>query len=346
MMTGKKWLLLAATGGLMLIVAALSLWWILKADTPVVLKASGKPLRISRYYWPGQFWHDIAAHKGWFAEAGLNVELVDTNSDYVGSLKMTAEGKLDVNGFTLFDLVRYNAQGAELVGVIHTDDSTGADAIVARGGIRHVRELRGRRVGVARDSYLEYILSIVLERAGLALSDVKLVDVQAEQTPEALRLGKVDAVVTWEPLAAEALEQAKGRRIFDSSKIPGLSPSLEVFPRRIIEERPEDVRRFVSVWHKTSQYMEKQPDEAFAIIAAIYKVTPQEVRHLATLDQINDYQESISGFSYGAGLESLHGSWRRMNEFIIREKKEGTLMDSTRYLDDRFLRELKRKERQ
>ncbi|MDZ4242746.1 MAG: ABC transporter substrate-binding protein, partial [Candidatus Omnitrophota bacterium] len=232
-MNGKKWFLPAVAGCLLLILLAILLWWVVKAETPGAPKTSGKPLRISRYYWPGQFWHDIAAQKGWFAAAGLNVELVDTNADYIGFLKMTAEGKLDVNGFTLFDLVRYNARGAELVGVIHTDDSTGADAIVARGAIGHVRELRGRRVGVARDSYLEYILSIALERVGLALSDVVLVDVQAEQAPEALHLGKVDAVVTWEPFATQSAFQAKGRRIFDSSEIPGISPALEVFPRRL-----------------------------------------------------------------------------------------------------------------
>ncbi len=345
-MVSKKWIFPASAGILLLVLLLVLLWWALKAETSRTPKASGKLLRISRYYWPGQYWHDIAAHKGWFAEAGLNVEMVDTNADYIGSLKMTAEGKLDQNGFTLFDLVRYNAQGADLVGVIHTDDSTGADAIVARGTVRHVRELRGRRVGVARDTYLEYILSIALKRVGLAMSDVALVAVQAEKAPEALRQGKVDAVVTWEPFATQALGQAKGRRIFDSSEIPGLSPCLDALPRRLIEERPEDVRRYVEVWHRTTQYREKQPDEAFAIIAAIYKVTPQEARHLATLDQISDYRESLDGFSYGAGFESLHGSWRRMNEFIIRGKKDGRLLDSTRYLDDRFLRELKRKTKQ
>ena len=53
---------------------------------------SAKPIRVAGLYWPGRFWADIAHSKGWFKEAGLNVEWVDTNPDYFASLEDPAAG--------------------------------------------------------------------------------------------------------------------------------------------------------------------------------------------------------------------------------------------------------------
>lgn len=57
---------------------------------------AGSPLRVGAYYWPGQYWVDIAHKKGWFGEAGVNVEWADTNADYFASFDDLAGGKLDV----------------------------------------------------------------------------------------------------------------------------------------------------------------------------------------------------------------------------------------------------------
>ena len=84
-------------------------------DLPQASKTSGLPIKIARSYWPGTYWIDIADKKGWFAEASLNVELIDITADYVGSIDKTVARKIDTNSFTLFDLVKFNAKGAGLV---------------------------------------------------------------------------------------------------------------------------------------------------------------------------------------------------------------------------------------
>src|SRR6266567_8383015 len=93
------------------------------------------PIRIASYQWPGSYWIDIAWKKGWFAEAGLNVERVDVNLKYFKSLDEVASGKLDVMGFSQFDLVQHVAAGNDLVGIAAVDYSVGAEALVARPGI-------------------------------------------------------------------------------------------------------------------------------------------------------------------------------------------------------------------
>ena len=139
------------------------------------------PIRVAKYYWPGEFWVEIADSKGWFKEAGLNVELVDANPDYFKSLQDTVDGKIDTNEFVLFDFVKYLGQGADLVVVLAGDRSLGADGIVAKKGITSVNDLRGKRVGVPNGTYLHFILDTLLEREGIHHSEVTDVNIQAEQ---------------------------------------------------------------------------------------------------------------------------------------------------------------------
>ena len=97
------------------------------------------PIKVAVQYWPGIYWLGIADEKGWFKEAGLNVQLVDTNTDYFASVKDFAKGRFDVNNLVLYDLLDSLAGGADLVGVINVDYSTGAEKLIARPGIERTR---------------------------------------------------------------------------------------------------------------------------------------------------------------------------------------------------------------
>ena len=301
-------------------------------------KTTGLPMKIARYYWPGTYWVEIADKKGWFKAAGLNVELIDSNPDYWGSLQDTVDGKIDVNNFTLFDLMHFNAGGAELVMVINSDNSTGSEAIVARPAIATIADLKGKTIGVDKGTYLEYILDIVLKRHGLMPSDVTKVEIAGEQAADEFGKGQLDAIVTWEPVISEAIKQWHGRKRFDTSEIIGISPSGHTFQRSFIEERPGDVQAYVNTWHKTTLFIQENPQEAFAIIAGIYDVTPDEAQAFTHLAHILDLRDNITAFSYGAGFESLHGAARYMNNFLIDQSIINKHIDSTEFIDPTFTR--------
>lgn len=304
-------------------------------------ETTGRPLKLARYYWPGFYWIDLADQKGWFREAGLKVELIDANPDYLGSLKDMAAGKMDANCFTLFDLISFNVQGADLVMVVYLDDSRGADALVAARHIQTVTDLRGQKIGVGLGAYTEYILSVVLNRSGLTTKDVTLVDITGEQAPGAFIQGQVDAVQTWEPHAGKALAQGRGRKLFDSSEIPGLSPEGLTFHRSFIRERPGDVQALVQVWHQATRFIQEHPGEAFGIIAGIYRDTPEQVQALARLDKIMDLAENLPAFADSPGFESLYTSARRMNQFLLKKGLTSKQLNLDSLFDARFIRGLK-----
>jgi len=222
------------------------------------------------------------------------------------------------------------------------DDLHGVNAIVARQEIVDIQGLRGKTIGLSKGTYLEYLLNVVLQKKGLSLKDVIIKDIVGEKAAENFIKRTVDAIVAREPLVTEAIEKGNGRKLFDDSKVPGISPSGIVFHRSFVEKRADDVQKLVNVWHKTTGFIKQNSRKAFEIVAAIYHVSPEEVGGLAKLDRILDLRDNLSAFTYAAGFESLHGSAKRINRFMIRNKTTQGRLDTADFLDSRFIRRLAR----
>jgi len=185
------------------------------------------------------------------------------------------------------------------------------------------------------------MLAIVLAREGIALSDVTRVDMPGEKAAAELAAGRVDAVVTWEPIVAEAVEKTKGKKIWDSSRIPGICPAALATRRQLVRERADDLRKLLQVWKRATEFIAQRSEEAFAIVARVNKKTPAEVREFASIDRILDQRENKTAFSYAAGFDSLHGAARVMNDFLVKQKVISEPLESTDLLDEQFLNALK-----
>jgi NitT/TauT family transport system substrate-binding protein len=307
-----------------------------RTDTPSLI-------RIGASYWPGQYWADIANHKGWFKEAGLNVQMVDTNADYFASFDQVVDGKLDIVAFTLFDLTLYRARGKALTGFMASDYSSGADVLVARNGIHTVRDLQGKKLGLAQGTYVAYIWSVLAGRHDLKAGKVQIVEVSGEKASEALSSGRVDAVFTWEPFAQEAVTSVKGNRLFDTSQIPGISWAIYSARNDFLRQRPADVHLLMQVWQRTEDFIRKQPAQAYAIVAEVNHKTVAEVMAFARLDKTLNPSENRAAFSYASGFDSLHGSVRRMNDFQIESGLTSIQVDTPSMLDSRFVDDLTRR---
>jgi NitT/TauT family transport system substrate-binding protein len=304
--------------------------------------SSTPPIKVAAFYWPGTYWIEIAQAKDWFREAGLNIQLVDCNADYFCSEKDLLEGRLDTSTVALFDLLSYVAHGSTAVGIINADYSAGGEKLITRTGIEKLSDLKGKKIAVSQKSVSAYDLEVAMARAGLKLEDVETIDIKPEKAPEALIRGEVDAMLTLEPYATEGLEAARGHNLFDTSQAPGLSPTLIVFQRKFIEERPSEVTAFVKVWHRSTTYIKAHPEEAFGIVAAANHKTLEEVRRFAEIDKILDQRDNELAFSFAAGFDSLHGAVRQMNDFMISKGITDQKLESSEFLEGSFIRALKR----
>lgn len=322
------------------VLAALTLGACKPAPAPDAVVTSSKPIRIGAYNWPGYYWMDIAQQKGWFEEAGLNVERVDTNGDFFGSFDDLVNGKLDFVQFATFDFVLYNAQGKDLVAVMCSDYSAGGEALVARAGIESVPDLAGKTIALSKGSYLDFLFSALAQRYEIDPASVTIVDVPGEKAADEYVAGRADAFLTWEPHVAEGLAKGKGRKLFTTAEALGNASNVGTLRREFLEQRSADVQALLGVWNRTTEFIKSQPEEAFAIVAAVNKKTPAAVKELTKIDKVLDLRENRTAFTYAAGPASLHAAIRQMSEFVVRRGLATRKVDSAEVLDDRFLRAL------
>jgi NitT/TauT family transport system substrate-binding protein len=295
------------------------------------------PISLATYEWPGSFWVNLAADKGWFAEAGLDVRVIDVNQKYFKSLDDVALGNIDGMGFSQYDLVQHVAAGNDLVGVAAIDYSEGAEALIARPDIHTLHDLKGKRLALTRNTYLEYLLSVVAEREGFNVGDITLLDRSQEEALADFQAGRADAVFLWEPQSAAALKSG-GRSLFSTRDFPGLTYSVLTFRREFVNEHPREIAALMQVWHRAERYTREHPDEVCALIARSVNEPLADVRRLYDTDRILDLADNGRAFSYAAGFESLHGSWRRMNDFMIERGLVAHRINSASHLDARFVR--------
>jgi NitT/TauT family transport system substrate-binding protein len=233
-------------------------------------------------------------------------------------------------------LVRHVASGEDLVGVAALDYSEGAEALVAKPGLRRLSDLKGKRLALQRGTYMEYILAIAAERNDLNLDDVTLVDRPQNKALEDFVAGRVDAVMVWEPYVSQALA-AGGVSLFSTADFPGMTYTVLTLRREFIRTRPDDVIALLRVWHRAEQYVRDNPDESSAIVAKVFDVPVARARNLMNRVRVLDLADNRRAFSYAAGFESLHGSWRRMNDFMMDHRLSPQSVESPLYLNSRFI---------
>jgi NitT/TauT family transport system substrate-binding protein len=307
---------------------------------PAAPVAESPLIRLGTYEWPGSYWIDVAWQKGWFAAAGLNVQRVDTDQRYFAALDDVAGGRLEGMGFSQFDLVRHAAAGHDLVGIAAIDYSDGAEALIARPGIKQLSDLRGKRLALQRGTYLEYLLARVAERDHVDLNDLVLVDGAGGEAVGDLVAGHVDAVFLWEPFAGQAQQAVNGVRLFSTAEIPSLTYSVFSMRREFIDQHPAEVQKLMDVWQRTVLFIREHPQESMLLVEHSFEGSGVDLRRLMLHDRILDVADNGRAFSYGAGFESLHGSWRRMNDFMIERGLVARRVDSSAHLDSRFVRAL------
>lgn len=302
-------------------------------------KTGTTTLRLATYHWPGSYWIDVAVKKGWFKEAGLDVERIDVDGMYFHALDQVVDGKIDAMGFPEYDMVKRVADGSDLVGVAVIDYSSGAEGLVARPGIHSLRDLKGKRLALYRGTYLEYLLSILAEREGIDIGDIVLVDRSGDASLEDFKAGRVDAIFLWEPYVSYAVA-AGGTTLFSTADTPGLNYSVLALRGDYIRRHREQVAALMRVWDRTERWVREHPVEACSIVAASLNQPPATTRGLMHTVRILDLADNERAFSYAAGFESLHGSWRRMNDFMLETGEVVRRVDSPPHLDSEFIRML------
>jgi sulfonate transport system substrate-binding protein len=171
----------------------------------------------------------LAACPAWSLSGGTEPELrVAVNRTTIESAPLLVH---EIRGVRIVPVASGRVASAQLVnGVVDAATGSGTQAllnsvtqpdlrivltlsecryrVVARrsAGIREVTDLRGKRIGVTRNTSGEYFLTEMLRTAMLRESDVNLVPLESAAMPAALARQELDAIAIWEPHAQNAAD--------------------------------------------------------------------------------------------------------------------------------------------
>ncbi|MDK3074328.1 ABC transporter substrate-binding protein [Sedimentitalea sp. JM2-8] len=136
----------------------------------------------------------LAEEMGYFADAGLEVEIV-TPADPNDPPRMAAAGRVDLAVSYQPELHLNRREGLDLVRV-GTLIETPLTCLVVRadGPVQSLADLAGRKVGFAVAGVQEMLLAAMLDHNGLSVGDVEQINIGWSISP-ALMSGQVDGVI-------------------------------------------------------------------------------------------------------------------------------------------------------
>jgi NitT/TauT family transport system substrate-binding protein len=307
---------------------------------PAATPGAKGPLRIGFSDWPGWTAFEVGIQKGWFKEAGVDVKF--DWFEYAPSMEAFAAGKVDAVMMTMGDALVTGAPGARSVAILITDYSNGNDMIVAKKGIDGIKALKGKTIGLETGLVEHLMLTKALEKNGLKLADVKLVNVPTHQTAQTLTSGKVDAIGAWQPNSGQALKAVAGSKaIFTSADMPGLIYDLVCVNPQSVKQRRADWVKVIKVWNRIVMYVRDPANktEVVKMMAARAGVSPDEYAKFLPGTRFLTPEEALARFEKKDSLQSLFGSGKVADEFNVANKVYKDPQPVAAYIDGSLAKE-------
>jgi NitT/TauT family transport system substrate-binding protein len=243
----------------------------------------------------------IAADQGLFEQQGVAVELVDVATASIGG-ELLATKRVEGATTLLADMIAQASAGLDNRVVWAFDASEGGDFIVGKPEITNIADLRGKRIGVAYASFGYAFLVAGLQNAGLSVADIQIINIDADQVPEALATDQIDAGHTYAPFIQAAFD-AGYRTIFTSADTPGIITDVLAFNQGVIEERPDDIQKVIHALVAADAWWQGNPDAGNAIIAARSALPVEELPAFFQEIHLHRLEENVDVFEPTSQVE-------------------------------------------
>ena len=237
-------------------------------DTKVNIGISG---------WTGFAPLTLAKEAGIYARNGLDVSIkkIPQKDRHLA----IASGDIQCAATTVETWIVWNANGVATTQLFKMDQGMGSDGLVAKPGIEKVEDLKGKTVAAsAPGTSPHFFLSWALKKAGMKLSDIKLVTLEPAPAANAFVAGNsgLDGAVTYEPyLSLVRNKPESGKLIVDSLSLPVVFDSFGCTPK-FIKENPKAVKALVDSYFQALDMIATDKTKAFTLMGADVKQTAEQ----------------------------------------------------------------------
>lgn len=264
----------------------------------------------------------IAEENGYFAEQGLEVEIVaPANPSDPPKLVAAGQAELAISYQPQLHLQVHEGLPLIRVGTLIATPLN-CLLVLADGPIQSIADLKGKKVGFSVAGVEEALLTAILRPHGLDFDDIELVNVNWSLSPS-LMSKQVDAVIgafrNFE-LNQMDIENVPGRCFYlEEEGLPAYDELIYVANPKMKDD--DRIRRFLAATEKATQYIVNHPQKSWEIFSGTAKELQDELNKRA-------WRDTLPRFALRPAAVDA-GRYQRMEAFLY----EAGLIDSIMKVD-------------
>ena len=272
------------------IIFAVAAMGLMSAGTPARAADDAHKLSVRLDWIPSGYQAPIflAADKGWFKEAGLDVTIADGNGSAT-TVQLVGAGQFDIGHAALSNMAFARSKGMPVIsiaGIFRKGDT--ALLVPQDSPIRTPKDLKGKTVVSTPGSLETPFLDPFLAAGGLTRSDVKLIYVDASAKISTYLQGKVDGVFSSTAYTLPLVATRRPARAILFADFGLNLPGFGLFTTEsLLKSKGDAVRKFASIVAGSWAYVLKGHEKE-AVAAELHQREQARLNPELLLGQLKD----------------------------------------------------------
>jgi NitT/TauT family transport system substrate-binding protein len=305
-----------------LALAALAAGGAAAQDTKVNIGISG---------WTGFAPLTLAKEAGIFKKNGLDVTIkkIPQASRHLA----IQSGDIQCAATTVETWIVWNANGVATKQIFQLDKSYGADGMVVRNNIASIKDLKGKTVAASAPGTAPYFtLAWFLNKNGLSVKDVNVVNLEPGPAAQAFIAGSNDAAMTYEPYLSSVRNAPQaGKIIATTLDYPMIMDTVGCTPK-FLEDNPKAAKALADSYFQALEMIEKEQPKAYEIMGADVKQTGEQFGNSAKYLRWQDREANKKFFAGEFEQFSNEAADLLMQIGIIKQKPDIKSIVDTRFI--------------
>lgn len=273
----------------------------------------------------------VAERMGFFEEYGLHVEgKIFTSGPLVSESIISGAAEIGMMGDTPAIIAVTKNLPVTIIASVAGGSKRNRLMIRTESTIVDLKDLEGKRIGVAYGTSSHGALYSLADKKGFSLDRVEMMNIRPTDMIEAMATHQVDAVIVWEPTPSLIEAEGVGKELITLACIGNEFPTFLMVNNRLLDRNPETVLQFLKALEKANQFIHENWEEAIEIASIVTGLCEKIL------------EKSMSYIYYDLNLnEKTINSFHQTALFLKNYDSISTLPDVDQVIDSRLLEELK-----
>ena len=221
----------------------------------------------------------LAKEERYFEENGLDVEIIRYDFGFA-AIQALLDKRVDIAFATDFAFVSSSFHNKELR-ILCSISQVDVEELIARkdSGISGIEDLKGKRIGVKKNSSGEFHLDTFLLFHGISFKDIDIMDLAPPELVEAILKKRIDATVLWPPFTHNLKKELGENAVSWSAQSEEPFFWLAITTENKMNEKHSIYKKFLECLSKSERFLKENEMKARQIITKHLDVNDTDVNY-------------------------------------------------------------------